>query len=146
MIRKTLCVVMALALWATAGCAFDPTDPLGHRDGLHWAQKRYSQALRWGEIERASKHVDPEQREEFLEVVRQLADVHFTDYEIGEVEMENANQDATVRVVYSGYLNTVGIEKQFEETQHWHRESGTTWLLHTEIAQLREAVKLWTRP
>ena len=61
-LKKMLCVVTLLAFGATSGCAFDPSDPLSHRHALHWAQKRYSQSLRWGEIERASEYVDPEQR------------------------------------------------------------------------------------
>ncbi len=146
MLKWILCGAIALALLATAGCAFDPTDMLGRKDSLHWAQKRYSQLVRWGEIERAAKYIDPEQREEFLEVARGFRGVRFTDYEIQEIEIEDGSHDATVRVTYSGYLPSAPVERHFDEVQHWHREDGNTWLLRTELAQLREALDAWARP
>ena len=144
MLRRTLCVVSVLALLGASGCMFDPTDPLGRRNALHWSQKRYSQLIRWGQIEQASKYVDPEQREEFLEVARGFVDIHFTDYEIREIDVDG--RDATVRVTYSGYLNSLPVEKQFDEIQHWHREGGTRWIVRTELAQLRAALNAWARP
>ncbi|MGH0031874.1 MAG: hypothetical protein ACQGVC_18960 [Myxococcota bacterium] len=54
-------LALATAAWLLAGCV-SPTDPLGREDALEDAQQRYTDLIRWGELEKAALFVDPEQR------------------------------------------------------------------------------------
>lgn len=113
-------LALALALAAT-GCV-SPSDPLSHMDSLEYAQKRYTEAIRWGDLERAARYVDPEMRDDFLALSEAFEDIRITDYEIGEVEMADEEKlHAEVSVTYKGYALPYYVENSTRDLQVWQR-------------------------
>ena len=55
----------AAGLLAGLGCSVF-SDPMGREDALTNAQRRYTQHVRWGNLEAASAYVDPDVRTAFL--------------------------------------------------------------------------------
>jgi len=80
--RSLILVLAGLMLLGAAGC-MTVTDPLGHRDALEDAQKRYTDLIRWRDAERAAIFVDPEMRKDFLEQAEELENLEISDYELG---------------------------------------------------------------
>jgi hypothetical protein len=125
--------VLLLAL-SLLGCQVF-TDPLGRRDALEESQKKYTDLIRWGEITAAASYVEPDLREDFLELVPVFENIRITDYELGEIELDG-KQSAELVVTYRGYLMPHFIEKTVVEKQSWKREKGNTWRVTPEIAGL----------
>jgi hypothetical protein len=120
---RTPLLTLALAAAALAGCAA-LGDPLGRRDQLEELQLRYTQALRWGEVEDASEFVDPSLRASFAERAAALERFRISDYDIGKIRFENDDERATVVVTYRGYALASLVERSIRETQEWSREDG----------------------
>ncbi|CAG1006913.1 hypothetical protein MYXO_03524 [Myxococcaceae bacterium] len=109
-----------------SGCASMPkVDWTGSELAFKDAYKTYTRSLRWGEIERASAAVDPERRDAFLAGMRDLGEMHFTDYEIDETEFDSLAQTATVRVRYRAFRTDTLEDNTYLETQHWSRDAET---------------------
>jgi hypothetical protein len=134
-IRLALC----LLLLAT-GC-IKPNDPLGHRDALTDAQKRYTNFIRWRDAEKAVQFVDPELRKNFLAHAAELEDLEISDYEVGEIEYDEGEKKASVEVTYRGYSLSHLIERKIRVTQEWHRLGSNDWRVRPDleavVAQLR---------
>lgn len=128
------------AVWLAAGCA-TVSDPLGHRDALEDAQKRYTDMIRWREAERAVQFVEPSMREQFLAHAGLLETLEISDYQLGEIVYDEEDQTARVEVTYRGYSLSHLIERKVHVTQEWHRGEGNDWLvrpeLETIVAKLR---------
>jgi hypothetical protein len=131
-----------LALLFALGCA-SASDPLGHRDALEVAQKRYTNLIRWRDAERAVQFVDPSLRDQFLAHAGELENLEISDYELGEIEYDEDGKTARVEVTYRGYALNQLIERKVRVTQEWHRASGNDWLVRPDleavVAQLRGA-------
>lgn len=109
----------SLLCLALAACV-SPTDPLGREEALEEAQKKYTELIRWGDVQRAGAYVDPELLDEFLELAGSMEDLRFTDFEIGEIEFDH--DSARVSVTYRGYRVSEFVERQAREVQEWHRD------------------------
>ena len=109
----------ALLFLALAGCV-SPTDPFGRQDALEDAQKKYTELIRWGDVEQAVAYVDPEQAESFLVLAGSMSNLRITDFEIGEIDF--GHEDAHVTVIYRGYSVTEFVERSAREKQEWHRD------------------------
>lgn len=121
-----------------AGCAATFSDPMGKQNALQLAQREYTQRIRWGELERASRYLDPELREAFLAQQEVFDSLRVTDYEIGEIEFGADADTAEVTVTYRAYSLATLIERPIREKQEWRREEGlaNTWLLEkTELPE-----------
>ena len=118
----------------TLGCGATFLDPTGRQQSLETTQKKYTELVRWGDLQRASVYVDPEVRQEFLVVAEQLADLRMSDFDIGEIEY-TGEDEVTVVVTYRAWSQTTLVEKQFRETQDWTREEGmkNVWLVRTDL-------------
>ena len=131
---------LSVALLFAQGCV-SPQDPMGHRDALKDAQKRYTDLIRWHDTDRAAEYVDPELREKFLAHAADLETLEISDYELGQIEYADDDTTAHVQVTYRGYSLTQFVERKIHVTQEWHRISGNDWRVHpdidTVVAQLR---------
>jgi hypothetical protein len=132
-------VVFALGLSACVS----PSDPWERAEALKQAQRKYSEALRWGNLEKAAKYVDPEMRNDFLALSNVFDTVRISDYDIGEVEMnEETLAQAEVDVTYHGYVLPAYIEKRVKDHQIWYRddESGNQWRVRPELAAMLDGI------
>jgi hypothetical protein len=124
------------------GCV-SPTDPLGHRDALVDAQKRYTDFIRWRDAEKAVQFVDEDLRPGFLAQAEALELLEISDYETGEFEYEDDEKTARVEVTYRGYSLAHLIERKIRVTQEWHRTDDNDWRVRPDlekvVAKLRGA-------
>jgi len=122
--RFALAPVLGFALLTALGCAtsiFDTTR--SKENALEEAQRKYTELVRWGEIESASAYVDPEVSEAFIDAAAQFKDIRFTDFESGPLQFGEDSETATVSVVYRAYSTRSLVEKRFVEHQEWYREA-----------------------
>jgi len=94
---------LLLAVLATFGCASSFADPSGKHRSLKVAQQRYTELVRWGEIDRASIFVDPELLEEYLDQATKMKEIRVTDFDSNAPQYRDENNAATVIVVYRAY-------------------------------------------
>jgi len=116
------------------GCGATFVDPTGRQESLETTQKKYTELVRWGDLQRASAYVDPELREEFLVVAERLGDLRMSDFEIGEIQYAGEDE-VTVVVTYRAWSQTTLVESQLRETQDWTREKGlkNVWTVRTDL-------------
>ncbi len=125
-------VLCALLLVGPTGCITWFTDPMGRRAAFDSTQRQYTNALRWGEIEKASAFVDPELREALLAQQPLFETMRITDYSIGEVDYQGDR--ARVTVTYQGYSLDSFVERKIREDQSWHREGRSNhWLVRSDV-------------
>ena len=125
-------VVALLAALAVAGCA-SFSDPLGRQDALEIAQKRYTEAIRWGDLDIARNFVEPEQRDTFALLTPTFEAIRITDFEIGQFEGDES--ETSVTVTYRGYARAYQVEKPFSEHQQWSRVEGlkNQWQVQSDL-------------
>jgi hypothetical protein len=133
--------ILGVGLVATA-CASTLADPLGRENSLEETQRRYTQLVRWGEIEKASAFVDEDEREALMAHGPRLESIRFTDYETGTIEYEGSDA-ATVTVSYRAYSLATALEKEISEKQEWSREPGlkNVWHVRSELPVLLAELK-----
>jgi hypothetical protein len=134
---RSIAIALLLGLLLPATGCLSLTDPLGNQDALETAQRRYTQLMRWGEIERASGFVAPDQREEFLGYVPLFAKLRLSEYESGEIVWGKGT--ATVSVTYRGFALDFGVEKTVTEQQEWTREGYQSWVVRPQLGGFSEA-------
>ena len=117
--RYALVPVLGIALLMTLGCA---NSIRKKQSALEDSQRKYTELVRWGEIESASAFVDPEVSEAFIEAAAHFKDIRFTDFESGPLQFGEKSETATVSVVYRAYSTKTLVEKRFVEHQQWYRE------------------------
>lgn len=125
---------------ASTGCVLigELADPTGRQKSLEDSQKRYTELVRWGQLERASEYVDPKLREEYLNHAAAFAKIRFTDFESGRLQFDEGNETATAIVVYHAYSLTTLLEKRIRENQHWYRDKETFsgWRVRPQLRQV----------
>jgi hypothetical protein len=127
--------LLGFALLATLGCLGGSLDLSGNEYALEEAQRRYTELVRWGEIEGASVYVDPAITDAFLVTAERLQDVRFTDFESGPLQFGEDSDTATVDVVYHAYSTRMLVEQKFREHQEWYREAsaGDAWRVRPNL-------------
>jgi hypothetical protein len=138
LVYRPLRAAIALALFAAfaLGCGVlaELDDPLGRDFALNAAQRQYTQAIRWGELEDASAYVDPALKAAFLEKAAAFEGFRITDYQIGQIDYDADDSSlARVSVTYRGYCTASLIERPIRERQQWYRESGNDWRVRPEF-------------
>jgi shikimate kinase len=121
--RRTAACLLCFVWLATLGCAnslFDLSDKEGE---LKEAQRKYTELVRWGELQSASAYVDPTITGAFLDAAEAFQGIRFTDFESGPLQFSEDSETATVNVVYYAYSTRTLVEKQFREHQEWYREA-----------------------
>jgi hypothetical protein len=132
-------LLVLLALLATAGGCAALADPMGRGLALENAQLRYTQHVRWGDLDAASEFVDPALRAEFLRFVPAFESIRITEYDIGRIDYADDRESATVRVTYHAYSLASAQERRIEEEQRWVRPGmGNTWWVQPRLAGLLE--------
>jgi hypothetical protein len=129
--RRTTHWVLALSLLALAslpslGCAFGEiniTDPFNRSYTLREAQRKYTEYVRWSEFKKASQFVHEDLVDAFLRDAPTVRELRFTDYEIGQVEIDDETGESTVEVTYFAYQPASPLEITIVETQHWKRDT-----------------------
>jgi len=129
-IRLALSLLVLLA-----GCV-SPSDPLGHRDALEDAQKRYTNFIRWGDAEKAVQFVEPDLRAKFLAQASNLELLAISDYDIGEIEYNDDENTATVEVTYRGYSLAQFVERKIRVTQEWKRSGTNDWRVRPDLERV----------
>ena len=133
------------ALWITAiafglTACVTPGDPWEREEALKVAQRKYAEGLRWGNLEKSAKYVDPEMRDEFLALADAFDTVRITDYDIGEVELdEETLAKAEVDVTYRGYVLPIFVEMRVRDHQIWYREA-SEWRVRPELAAMLDGI------
>ena len=138
--RKAVCVGFSLAFLASTGCAVigELADPTGRQKSLEDSQKRYTELVRWGELERASEFVDPKLREQYLNHAEAFARIRFTDFESGQLRIDEGKKTASAIVVYHAYSLSTLLEKRIREEQKWYRdeETFTGWRVRPQLGDV----------
>jgi len=139
--RFGLVPVLCFALLSALGCAtsvFDTTR--SKQSALEEAQRKYTELVRWGEIESASAYVDPEITQAFIDAAARFKDIRFTDFESGPLQFGEDSETATVSVVYHAYSTRSLVEKRFVEHQEWYREadSENAWRVRPNLDSVAE--------
>jgi hypothetical protein len=132
-------VAFAAALLAF-GCA-SVSDPLGHRDALTDAQKRYTDLIRWRDAAKASIFVEPEVRKEFLAQAGLLDTLEISDYEIGDFEWGEDDKTAKVPVTFRGYSLSHLVEHKIVVLQEWHRGEDGSWRVKPDLDAVVAALR-----
>jgi hypothetical protein len=132
--------LVALVLITNAGCINLFADPMGRRSALKEAQLKYTQAVRWGNIEKASEFVDPDLREEFLGLLEAFERIRVTDYDMGSIQYESSKL-ANVTVTYHAYTMGTFLDRSFREKQVWRRV-GSQWWLEPQLDGMVGALKI----
>ena len=134
--------ILALACALPLGCAATLADPDGRENSLEEIQRKYTQLIRWGEIERASVFVDPEKREGFLSYTDAFESIRITDFDTGELSFDVESETATVEVTYHAYSLITMLEKKIRASQEWYREEGleNTWRVQPELEGIVQAL------
>ncbi len=127
--------LLGFALLATLGCAGTSFDSTGNVYALEEAQRRYTELVRWGEIEGASAYVDPAITADFLVTAERFQDIRFTDYESGPLKFGDDSDTVTVDVVYHAYSIRTLVEKRIREHQEWYREpsAANAWRVRPQL-------------
>ncbi len=134
--------LVALVFITNAGCINMLADPLGRRSALKEVQLKYTQAIRWGNLEKASEFVDPDLREEFLGLLDAFEKIRVTDYDIGSIQYESSDL-ATVTVTYHAYTVGTYLDRSMREKQVWRRVGiGTQWWVEPQLEVLLGALKV----
>ena len=134
--------LVALVFITNAGCINMLADPLGRRSALKEVQLKYTQAIRWGYIEKASEFVDPDLREEFLGLLDAFEKIRVTDYDIGSIQYESSDL-ATVTVTYHAYTVGTYLDRSMREKQVWRRVGiGTQWWVEPQLEVVLGALKV----
>lgn len=97
-------------------------DPFDRAQTLEEAQHRYTVLMRWSEFQKAKSFVPKDDRDAFLERMNELEDARFTGYESESVELDDAKQTATIKVVYTLYFPHSPYETEISEIQEWSRD------------------------
>lgn len=132
--------VLALALCGCFLACVSPTDPLGRQDALEEAQQRYTDLVRWGELEKASQFVAPELRGPYVALAKDFEGLRITNFEISDIVY--GDDDARVTVFYEGYVVAQLVERSAREQQEWYREEGlkNVWRVRPQLDQVMDTL------
>ena len=129
-------LTILLLLTSLVGCQ-SITDPLGRQEALEDAQRRYTDFVRWGDLSRASRYLEPEARADFLDNVSRLEHIRVTDFDVQDLEYDGEDEVHLI-VTYYGFSLLTAVEGRFREHQHWVRDPGfkSRWRVKTDLDQV----------
>jgi hypothetical protein len=137
--RRLACLLAVVVFGGSFACAF--LDPLHTRSDFDDIQKRFTQELRWGQIDKASEFVAPEIRDEFKSLAPRLSELRITDYTIVKSDLAPDLKHATVDVQYSGYREDELVERTVMLREVWTRdEASGEWQVKLDLDKLQRAL------
>ncbi len=133
--RLAVGTLLGFGWFATLGCAGSIFDFTDKEKALEEAQSRYTELVRWGEIQGASAYVDPAIAADFLATAERFKDIRFTEFESGPLQFGEDSETATVSVVYRAYSTRTLTDKKFREHKEWYREesAGNDWRVRPNL-------------
>jgi hypothetical protein len=138
-------LLLAASAVLSSGCLFShgQLDLLGTGTAFDETQERFSRLVRWGHWEMAIPLVAEDQREHFAEVMRQLDDVKFTDWENINVEVAAGFDTARAEVRLEGYRESTLRTAEAVMVQEWERIQGleSEWVVRPDLEPLRVAFR-----
>lgn len=144
--RSAIIVITLFGVVFSSGCFWPllaemAQDPMGRVAALDLAQRKYTNAVRWGDIEEAVQLVHPEVQAEFLSYEGQFHGIRVTDFNVGQLVYGDGQQTATVRVTYHAYSLASMLEREIKEVQKWERLSiKNDWVVRPQLGGLLEQV------
>ena len=139
---RHLALVLPLALGLAACASFDV---FGESDAFEEQQKKFSQLVRWGQMDAASRFVIADQRKDFLALGPELSNMQFSDYEILFVDLSDDFQEATVDVRFEAFNRASLVQRNVSMTQEWSRDETGEWVVTLDMERLRTALLLGPR-
>ena len=138
-------VVAALLVLLTQGGCFiykGRFDPLSHGAKFEEANKRFNRMLRWGQFDKAAVFVAPDIRDGFLAEAQKMSGLHFTDWELQVVDIDDDLERIHVEVLFKAYGPSLE-EKTFGMIQKWERggEEESAWRVRPQLAELRSTFR-----
>ncbi len=117
--------------------------PMNRKEAVTEQTEAFATNLRWGRYDAAAAHVEPQQRIEFLKLVRDpRAPVRFTDWEVLAVELGPGMTEATALVHFKLHRLPSMTEIEIADEQTWRYEaSRLRWFLVPKLAAYRDAGK-----
>ena len=144
--RSVIIFISLLGVVFSSGCFWPliaemAQDPMGRVASLNLAQRKYTNAVRWGDIEEAVQLVHPEMQAEFLSYEGEFHGIRVTDFDVGQLIYGEHQQTATVRVTYHAYSLASMLEREIKEVQKWERLSARNdWVVRPQLAGLLKQV------
>ena len=133
--------ILLVALVGSLGCSAMIADPLDRRGAFETTQSKFTQYVRWGKFDEASRFVDPEMRDEFLSFAPEASDLRFSDYEITRIDIGEGVRSAFVDVRFTAYRLSMPFERSVKLTEEWTRdEASGVWTVKVDIRKLRDAI------
>jgi hypothetical protein len=141
-------VLAALLLAASAalssGCwffSYGQVDLLASGWEFDETQERFNRLVRWGHWEMAVPLVAEDQRERFIEVMRKLEGVRFTDWDVLVVDMAQGFGTAHVEVRLEGYRESTLTQVESVMIQEWEKHQGleSKWLVRPDLEAVAAA-------
>jgi hypothetical protein len=136
-------LLLAASAVFSSGCLFShgQFDLLGTGTAFDETQERFSRLVRWGHWEMAIPLVAEDQRDHFSEVMRELDDVKFTDWEIINVDVATGFDTARAEIRLEGYRESTLMTAEAVMVQEWERIQGieSEWVVRPDLEALRIA-------
>jgi hypothetical protein len=123
-----LIVVSSLVAVGALGCATFTDQGVMFKESSY----RYTRLMRFTDFDKARAFVAADARADFRRTTLALRDIHFTDYEIEEVESDG--RTGKVVVEYSGYRSSSPTVVTLSEEQHWELV-GNAWIVRPTLAE-----------
>ena len=145
--RRFLAVVLLLVLAGLMGCADGKVwwnDPKKREWSLIELQKAYTDYVRFGAFDKASRFVDPDMVEEYVKSFPDPELLRFTDYEVTPVVFEDTEQRerATSTVTYQAYRTDTLVITTIVEEQEWYRvDVWNTWMVRPKFTGLQNLAR-----
>ncbi len=129
--------LVSSALMVLMGCFATSRVAQPTYDTLEWAQKDYTQSMRWDNKVTLLGYIAKEDRPAMEEMLELLEVYRITDYELGILEINADGVSANAIVIYRGYSNKKLIEIELIEDQewYWHEQRGK-WFLRPSADSL----------
>lgn len=163
MIRRAL--ILAVLMPFVVSCGATLADPTGKKNSLESTQRRYTELIRWGDLERAVRFVDPELQGEFMRQASSFNKIRISDFEIVEIgwdatfhpgadvepgpeqiqpeDPEDEREHVIVTVNYSGFSEVTFLQTEFKERQEWYNNGGplgNSWRVRPEFIRLVDSI------
>ncbi len=133
--------ILLIVLFGLSGCLARFTDPLDRRGAFEDTQTKFTQYVRWGKFEQASRFVDPEIRAEFMSYAPEFSDLRFSEYEITRIDIQEGVRSASVDVRVTAYRLSMPFERSVALTEQWNRDEVTgLWTVKVDIRKLHDTL------
>jgi hypothetical protein len=139
--------IAALLLAATSlfgtGCiwSYGQLDVTGAGEAFDDSYERFTRLVRWGHWEMATELVAEDQREPFIDAMRALGDVKFTDWEVMNLDVGDGFKTAHVEVRLEGYRQATLETFSAVMVQEWESsgEMKGTWHVRPDLTSISAA-------